>query len=349
MAKNNAVMKSLGLPTLCAKVGVPPLAPTAERVGASVAAGGARTPAPFKPVMRRAADKPTPFRIVLRKRNFVDYAEGMDDKVEKPKPRPFVMPRLRKPHGYSALGVTREGKTAISSDEPNDASADPFPCDDAGDADAAANDNNSENLPCAELAEKYADPQARERALKRTVRENIIGAQHRILFVASFLVTFEKLDSMRFAIRRSEARRRYFSVAHSCVSFPSGMRLINKRPSSSSSYSQELYYANTSEWIDVVRSEWLTLHRMKKQSRLAASAAEMIAADQAAAAKVAASFGSAPARGKLRRSPRLPTVKGIAVDVDVGHATGGSFGDESGDAGAHGTKEQNETGLPSGG
>ena len=343
MAKNNAVMKSLGLPTLCAKVGVPPLAPTAERVGASVAAGGARTPAPFKPVMRRAADKPTPFRIVLRKRNFVDYAEGMDDKVEKPKPRPFVMPRLRKPHGYSALGVTREGKTAISSDEPNDASADPFPCDDAGDADAAANDNNSENLPYAELAEKYADPQARERALKRTVRENIIGAQHRILFVASFLVTFEKLDSMRFAIRRSEARRRYFSVAHSCVSFPSGMRLINKRPSSSSSYSQELYYANTSEWIDVVRSEWLTLHRMKKQSRLAASAAEMIAADQAAAAKVAASFGSAPARGKLRRSPRLPTVKGIAVDVDVGHATGGSFGDESGDAGAHGTKEQNET------
>ena len=201
MAKNNAVMKSLGLPTLCAKVGVPPLAPTAERVGASVAAGGARTPAPFKPDMRRAADKPTPFRIVLRKRNFVDYAEGMDDKVEKPKPRPFVMPRLRKPHGYSALGVTREGKTAISSDEPNDASADPFPCDDAGDADAAANDNNSENLPYAELAEKYADPQARERALKRTVRENIIAAQHRILFVASFLVTFEKLDSMRFAIR----------------------------------------------------------------------------------------------------------------------------------------------------
>lgn len=121
------------------------------------------------------------------------------------------------------------------------------------------------------------------------------------------------------------------------------MRLINKRPSSSSSYSQELYYANTSEWIDVVRSEWLTLFRMKKQSRLAASAAEMIAADQAAAAKVAASFGAAPVRGKLRRSPRLPTVKGIAVDVDGGHATGGSFGDDSSDAGAHGTKEQNET------
>ena len=150
---------------------------------------------------------------------------------------------------------------------------------------------------------------------------------------------------MRFAIRRSEARRRYFSVAHSCVSFPSGMRLINKRPSSSSSYSQELYYANTSEWIDVVRSEWLTLHRMKKQSRLAASAAEMIAADQAAAAKVAASFGSAPARGKLRRSPRLPTVKGIAVDVDVGHATGGSFGDESGDAGAHGLRNRTRPGC----
>ena len=175
MAKNNAVMKSLGLPTLCAKVGVPPLAPTAERVGASVAAGGARTPAPFKPVMRRAADKPTPFRIVLRKRNFVDYG-GHGRQGRKPKPRPFVMPRLRKPHGYSALGVTREGKTAISSDEPNDASADPFPCDDDGDADAAANDNNSENLPCAELAEKYADPQARERALKRTVREIIIAA-----------------------------------------------------------------------------------------------------------------------------------------------------------------------------
>ena len=88
------------------------------------------------------------------------------------------------------------------------------------------------------------------------------------------------------------------------------MRLINKRPSSSSSYSQELYYANTSEWIDVVRSEWLTLHRMKKQSRLAASAAEMIAADQAAAAKVAASFGSAPARGEIEAQSEVADREG---------------------------------------
>ena len=70
--------------------------------------------------------------------------------------------------------MTREGKTAISSDEPNDASADPFPRD--GDADAAANDNNSENLPCAELAEKYADPQARTRAQTHGEREIIIAA-----------------------------------------------------------------------------------------------------------------------------------------------------------------------------
>lgn len=177
MAKNNAVMKSLGLPTLGANVGAPPLTPAAESAGASAATGGARTPTPFKPVMRRDANKPTPFRIVLRKRTFVDYAEGVDDKVEKPKPRPFKMPRLRKPHGYSALGVTREGKSTNSSDEPKDASVDPFPCDDAADADSDA-DDESDNLPYAELAEKYADPEARERALKRTVREIIVAARH---------------------------------------------------------------------------------------------------------------------------------------------------------------------------
>ena len=84
---------------------------------------------------------------------------------------------------------------------------------------------------------------------------------------------------------------------------------------------------------------------MKKQSRLAAEAAEKIAADQAAAAKVAAAFGAAPASGGVRRSPRsLTTVKGAAVDVDGGNtAAGGSVGDGPGDAGAHRTKEPTET------
>lgn len=84
---------------------------------------------------------------------------------------------------------------------------------------------------------------------------------------------------------------------------------------------------------------------MKKQSRLAAEAAEKIAADQAAAAKVAAAFGAAPASGGVRRSPRSVTaVKGAVDDVDGGNAAaGGSVGDASGDAGAHGTKEPTET------
>ena len=347
MAKNNAVMKSLGLPTLGSKVGAPPLTPAAENVGASAAAGGAHTPTPFKPVMRRDANKPTPFRIVLRKRTFVDYAEGVDDKVEKPKPRPFKMPRLRKPHGYSALGVNRERKTTTSSDEPNDASADPFPHDDAADADAAAADE-SENLPYAELAQKYADLEARERALKRTVRENIVAARHPRLFVTSLFVPFEQSGSRRFVItaKRSEARL-FFSRAQLCFVPESRPADHRNRPSSSSSSSQELYYANTSEWIDVVRNDWLALFRMKKQSRLAAEAAEKIAADQAAAAKVAAAFGAAPASGGVRRSPRsVTTVKGAAVDVDGGNAAaGGSVGDGSGDAGAPGTKEATETSV----
>ena len=94
-----------------------------------------------------------------------------------------------------------------------------------------------------------------------------------------------------------------------------------------------------------MRSDWLALFMMKKQSRLAAEAAEKIAADQAAAAKVAAAFGAAPASGGVRRSPRsLTTVKGAAVDVDGGNtAAGGSVGDGPGGAGAHRTKEPTET------
>lgn len=130
VAANKAKMMSLGLPTLGRKVGVASGSASASASGAGfnlggsavgsssgsagASGGGSRAPGAFAPVKRKnpePADKPRPFRIVLRQRvakvNYADEEGEQEDNAAPKKTRHHKLPRLHAPSTYSALGIRR--------------------------------------------------------------------------------------------------------------------------------------------------------------------------------------------------------------------------------------------------
>jgi hypothetical protein len=169
IAQNEAMLLSLGLSALSAKVG----GNDNGSGGGSALSPGARAPGTCAPIKRRdraLVEKPRPFRIVLRQRvTKVNYGEEEDTETKKPRHK---VPRLTEPSSYSALGTRRatfqvpRHLTAVTNPAGGATAATP-----AGGGAAAASSADGVGYPqFATLDDKYAaDPEAARRAMTMAV------------------------------------------------------------------------------------------------------------------------------------------------------------------------------------